>query len=552
MSAAKILAVDDEADFEHLIRQRFRHQIRAGEFDFRFAYHGEEALTKLADEPDIELLLLDINMPVMDGLTLLAELRARQSPARAIIVSAYGDMPNLRTAMNRGAFDFVTKPVDLNEAKDVVAKNEQKEFDQVKEKIEEQIKQDPGLADLKNNIDIRQTPEGLNLSLDGTLCAVVIMNGSNKSKDSPFYADNGKLLRSFGGKNFGTGSSREQAATALKYFGIPCVIASSFSETYKRNAFNNGFVVFECPELVQHLKQNDPVRTRDCGPIEVNYARSVIVFDGKEFPFPALSPVAQELGGRARDLDLGQLDELVDRGAGDAEPDAAEAAAREVEPVHAVHRPGDARAQIERRERALLGHEEVGDLDVVAARAPQAADVPGVDDARDRLRIEVGDPHLLIAVGPQPGRVAVEDLAGAVQRRRVHAAAGKEPVPGDPVAARHGDGAAPRVRRARRDADRVTEEDLAADVRRELRALAQGVDPHRQAPPGRAVGPRHLFDHLQRGDDIGAEAAFRLRQRHPEQSGVGDVHDEIGRQLPRRLDLGGPFPDTRRQPARNL
>jgi adenylate cyclase len=120
--AAKILAVDDEADFEVLIRQRFRHQIRAGEFDFRFAYHGEEALTKLADEPDIELLLLDINMPVMDGLTLLAELRARQSPARAIIVSAYGDMANIRTAMNRGAFDFVTKPVDLNDLEITIKK----------------------------------------------------------------------------------------------------------------------------------------------------------------------------------------------------------------------------------------------------------------------------------------------------------------------------------------------------------------------------------------------------------------------------------------------
>ena len=122
MTPAKILAVDDEADFEHLIRQRFRHQIRAGEFDFRFAYHGEEALTKLADEPDIELLLLDINMPVMDGLTLLAELRARQSPARAIIVSAYGDMANIRTAMNRGAFDFVTKPVDLNDLEITIKK----------------------------------------------------------------------------------------------------------------------------------------------------------------------------------------------------------------------------------------------------------------------------------------------------------------------------------------------------------------------------------------------------------------------------------------------
>src|SRR5437763_9836548 len=119
---AKILAVDDEADFELLLRQRFRHQIRAGEFDFRFAYHGEEALSKLADEPDIELLLLDINMPVMDGLTLLGELRARASPAKAIIVSAYGDMANIRTAMNRGAFDFVTKPVDLNDLEITIQK----------------------------------------------------------------------------------------------------------------------------------------------------------------------------------------------------------------------------------------------------------------------------------------------------------------------------------------------------------------------------------------------------------------------------------------------
>src|SRR3954447_13334434 len=115
MTAAKILAVDDEPDFESLLTQRFRRQIRAQEFAFRFAHHGEEALAVLDVESDIELLLLDINMPVMDGLTLLAELRTRQSPVRAIIVSAYGDMANIRTAMNRGAFDFVTKPVDLND-----------------------------------------------------------------------------------------------------------------------------------------------------------------------------------------------------------------------------------------------------------------------------------------------------------------------------------------------------------------------------------------------------------------------------------------------------
>jgi adenylate cyclase len=123
MSApAKILAVDDEADFELLIRQRFRRQTRAGEFVLRFARNGEEALAALVAEPDIDLLLLDINMPVMDGLTLLSVLSEQQSSVRAIIVSAYGDMANIRTAMNRGAFDFVTKPVDLNDLEITIGK----------------------------------------------------------------------------------------------------------------------------------------------------------------------------------------------------------------------------------------------------------------------------------------------------------------------------------------------------------------------------------------------------------------------------------------------
>src|SRR5205085_1513408 len=83
IAPAKILAVDDEADFEQLIRQRFRREIRSDEFVFRFAHHGEEALAALAAEPDIDLMLLDINMPVMDGLTLLAMLRERQSAVRS-------------------------------------------------------------------------------------------------------------------------------------------------------------------------------------------------------------------------------------------------------------------------------------------------------------------------------------------------------------------------------------------------------------------------------------------------------------------------------------
>jgi len=122
MTPARILAVDDEPDFELLITQRFRRQIRAEEFAFSFARHGEEALSVLQAEPEIELMLLDINMPVMDGLTLLGRLREQQSAVRAIIVSAYGDMTNLRTAMNRGAFDFVTKPVDLNDLEITIRK----------------------------------------------------------------------------------------------------------------------------------------------------------------------------------------------------------------------------------------------------------------------------------------------------------------------------------------------------------------------------------------------------------------------------------------------
>jgi phosphoserine phosphatase RsbU/P len=110
----KMLVVDDEPDLESLIRQRFRKKIRDGEYDFVFAYNGLEALAKLLEHKDIGVILSDINMPEMDGLTLLAKLNELKNPAlRTVIVSAYGDMDNIRTAMNRGAYDFVTKPVDF-------------------------------------------------------------------------------------------------------------------------------------------------------------------------------------------------------------------------------------------------------------------------------------------------------------------------------------------------------------------------------------------------------------------------------------------------------
>ncbi len=108
-----ILVVDDEPDLELLIRQRFRRAIRSGHYHFLFARDGIEALARLAEDRHVDLVLSDINMPHMDGLRLLAEIAALERLLKVVIVSAYGDMSNIRTAMNRGAFDFVTKPIDF-------------------------------------------------------------------------------------------------------------------------------------------------------------------------------------------------------------------------------------------------------------------------------------------------------------------------------------------------------------------------------------------------------------------------------------------------------
>lgn len=112
---AKILVVDDEPDLEHLIRQRFRKEIRQKQLQFVFAHNGFEALEKLQAEPDIDIVLTDIYMPGMNGLTLLTKLNELYPIIKAVIISAYGDIENIRTAMNSGAFDFLTKPLDLHD-----------------------------------------------------------------------------------------------------------------------------------------------------------------------------------------------------------------------------------------------------------------------------------------------------------------------------------------------------------------------------------------------------------------------------------------------------
>jgi adenylate cyclase len=119
---AHILVVDDEPDVEALVLQKFRQKIKDGVLSFLFARDGVEALAALKTNGGIDLVVTDINMPRMDGLLLLQKLQESERGVSTIIVSAYGDMANIRTAMNRGAFDFVTKPIDFPDLEATIAK----------------------------------------------------------------------------------------------------------------------------------------------------------------------------------------------------------------------------------------------------------------------------------------------------------------------------------------------------------------------------------------------------------------------------------------------
>ena len=120
--STRILVVDDEPDLEALVLQKFRHQIRDDAVNFLFARDGVEALAALKSNGDIDLVVTDLNMPRMDGLSLLQKLQESEERVSTIVVSAYGDMSNIRTAMNRGAFDFVTKPIDFQDLETTISK----------------------------------------------------------------------------------------------------------------------------------------------------------------------------------------------------------------------------------------------------------------------------------------------------------------------------------------------------------------------------------------------------------------------------------------------
>ncbi len=132
--STKILVVDDEADLEVLIKQKFRRQIRNKDFEFVFAMNGVEALTELKQHEDIDIVLSDINMPEMDGLTLLSKIPDISPLVKTVIISAYGDMENIRSAMNKGAYDFICKPVNFEDLETTILKTI-RQVSQIKETV---------------------------------------------------------------------------------------------------------------------------------------------------------------------------------------------------------------------------------------------------------------------------------------------------------------------------------------------------------------------------------------------------------------------------------
>ena len=140
---ARILVVDDEPDVEFLIRKKFRKKIRDQELDFSFAQNGLEALERLAEIEGIDLVLTDINMPRMDGLTLIQKIGEFRYNVKAVVVSAYDDMDNIRKAMNFGAFDFITKPIDFQDFENTVYKT------LLKKKQEENVELEETLRELR-------------------------------------------------------------------------------------------------------------------------------------------------------------------------------------------------------------------------------------------------------------------------------------------------------------------------------------------------------------------------------------------------------------------
>lgn len=168
----KILVVDDEPDLQMLMLQKFRSKVRTKEYEFLFAEDGVEALEKIRSHSDLCLVMSDINMPKMDGLTMLNQIQDMNRPdLKTIIVSAYGDMENIRTAMNCGAYDFVTKPID---------------FKDLETTIEKTLKE---IRELLKMQDMQEQLESLNYDLD----MAARIQKKILQQDFPVYSDDSRF-----------------------------------------------------------------------------------------------------------------------------------------------------------------------------------------------------------------------------------------------------------------------------------------------------------------------------------------------------------------------
>jgi signal transduction histidine kinase len=174
--AAKILVVDDDLDLEPLFRQKFRQQIQQRNLQFEFVHNGLEALEKLAAETDFEVVLADINMPEMDGLSLLQQIQESYPLIRVVIVSAYADLDHVRKAMNRGAFDFLPKPINFRDLEATTLKTldyvQQLKLDLLEER-ERRKQQDEILERLTQEIAMRQQTEKALRDSEATTRALV-------------------------------------------------------------------------------------------------------------------------------------------------------------------------------------------------------------------------------------------------------------------------------------------------------------------------------------------------------------------------------------------
>jgi len=198
---SKILVVDDEVDLEMLIKQKFRQKIREHQYEFVFAANGNDALEKLQQHPDVDVILCDINMPEMDGLTLLNKLKELSPIIKTVIVSAYGDMDNIRTAMNRGAFDFVTKPVNFEDLELTVQKTIQyvtqlretmkaiKENNILRMYVDEAVLNFMGSREFETSLMLNETVDGSVAFID--ICSFTTIS-ENESPDTVV-----KLLNNF-------------------------------------------------------------------------------------------------------------------------------------------------------------------------------------------------------------------------------------------------------------------------------------------------------------------------------------------------------------------